>query len=114
MSGKLQIINPEDLDYIEQDEGVKTRKLATKANGSSRISFEQAIIADGLEVPGVVYEGFDEIVYVLTGKGEITADGQKRTVGPGSFFFVPDGAAYDFKVIEGPMEMVAAFSPPHD
>ena len=114
MSGKIQIINPEDLNFTEQDDGVKTRKLATKASGSTRISFEQGILPAGLEAEGIVYEGFDELVYVITGKGEITVDGQKRTVGPGSFFFVPDGAPYDFKVIEGPVDLVAAFSPPHD
>ncbi len=95
---------------------MKVRHLATKAAGSTRISFEHAKIPAGVEVDvkGVVYEGHDELVYVLAGKAELGFDGQTRTVGPGSFFLVPDSVPYDFKVIEGPFEALGAFSPPRE
>jgi len=113
MAGKIQIINPKDLDFTEED-GMQERKLANKASGSSRVGFEHAIIPAGLEAKGVVYEGQDELVYFIKGKAEIGFDGQKKIVEPGGFFLIPDGVPYDFKVLEGPIEAVAAFGPPRD
>ncbi len=52
------------------------------------------------EAKGVIYEGHDELVYVIKGEAELGIEGQTRRVGPGSFYFVPDGTPYDFKVTQ--------------
>ena len=110
MSKSIVVVHLEDVEPSESGE----RSLASKSIGSDRISFDHGTIPAGAESKGVVYNGHDELVYVLKGKCEIGFDGRTEIAGPGTFFFVPDGAAYDFKVLEGPLEAVGAFSPPRD
>ena len=114
-SRKLQIINPSDLPYEDKGQGKKERMLASKASGSECVSFAQFITSkEGAVSKGVVYPGHDELVYFLTGRGEISVDGEKTIVEPGGFFFVPDGVVYDFAVLEAPIEMIVVFSPPRE
>ena len=109
MSKNIVVVQPDD-DAVETSGPIRT--LANKSNGSDRISFVHEITSEADEVKGVVYNGHDELVYIIQGKSEIVFDGKTEIAGPGTFFFVPDGASYDFKVIETPFDVVAAFSPP--
>ena len=89
------------------------RALVDKSTGSDNFSFQHAIFpTTRTSAKGIVYNGYDEGGYVIRGKCEISSGGKTEIVGPGGFFFVPDGVPYDFKVVEAPLEVIAVFSPP--
>ena len=111
MAKDIVIIQPNEVEP-EIVDGMSERNLAGRFNGSEQIGFEHAVLPKGIVADGVVYEGNDELVYVIKGECEIGIKGVKQLVGPGGFFFVPQGEPYDFKVTQGPAEMIAAFSSP--
>ena len=111
MSGKLQVVGPNDGVRSEFEGMVEQRSLATLATGSTDMKFEHAVCKVGLFVEGVVNDTQDEYAYVISGGMEVTCDGQTHKLAPGSFFFVPKGTAYDMKVTEGPMEVIGVFPP---
>ena len=53
----------------------------------------------------------DEVVYILTGKIEFTANGETQTLGPGKAMYIPRGQSYGYKVIDGPNNVIAVFTP---
>ena len=110
-AGQIQIVHPDE--YLEESDGTALlRKLATRSRGSNRVEFQHVVLTEALEGGPVTYDSQDEFVYVLKGQIDLTTEGQTHHIGPGSFFFVPQGSPYDFKVIEAPLEVVAVFSPP--
>ena len=108
--GKIDIVNLKDVEAVDEH-GALARALFSRANGSNRIDFLQAEIPQGYVAEDAVYPDQDEIVYLLSGEGEIIMDGNTRKVGPGSCFFVPQNTTYSFKLTKGPAEVIAAFSP---
>ncbi len=108
--GKIEIVNLKDVAPVDEG-GALTRALFTREQGSNRIDFLQAELPQGYVTEDAVYPDQDEIVYMLSGEGEIIMEGNKRTVGPGSCFFVPQNTTYSFKLTKGPAEVIAVFSP---
>jgi len=108
--GKIEIVNLKDVAPVDEH-GALARALFTREQGSNRIDFLQAELPQGYVTEDAVYPDQDEIVYMLSGEGEIIMEGNKRTVGPGSCFFVPQNTTYSFRLTKGPAEVVAVFSP---
>ena len=113
-TSEIRIVDPEELRApAGSDETTLSRDLATRAEGSNRVEFRHTVLlSPELEGKDVTYDSQDEFVYVLKGQADITTGGQTRRIGPGSFLFVPQGVPYDFKMIEAPLEVIVAFSPP--
>ena len=113
MTSNIHVIAPNQVDPVEEGGGLlMTRYLANRASGSDRVEFEHGVITKPCEFKGIVYKTADELCYVIQGKAELTCNGRTQSVGPGSFFFVPQDTPHDFKLIEAPFEAaVAAFSP---
>ena len=109
MSKNVVVVQPDD-DPVETSGPIRT--LANESNGSDRISFAHEVTDDAVEAKGVVTNGHDELVYLIRGKCEVGFDGKTEIVGPGGFFFIPDGVPWDFKILETPYEAIGAFSPP--
>ena len=111
MSGKIHLTKVDEITPIDTANGTMLeRKLADKSTGSSRLEFEHSVITKVVDATDVTYES-DEYVYVVEGEAEISFDSETHQLGPTSFFFVPTGAAYDFKVTKAPFVTIAAFSP---
>ena len=107
-TGDAQVVDP-----AEVQESAASRDLATRAMGSNRVEFRHVAIYDAdIDSKDVTYPDQDEFVYVLSGQADVTIKGKTSRIGPGSFLFVPQGASYDFKMIEAPFEVLVAFSPP--
>ena len=79
--------------------------------GRRRCRSTVSTLREGYDDPACVYAEYDEIVYVLGGTAELTIDGETQTVSKGTAFYVPRGAAYGYKVIEGPNDVIAVFTP---
>ena len=109
MSG-IKVMDLGDAEIYE-DETVVSRRLVRRAHGSEEMSLNVSTLKEGYDDPACVYAEYDEIVYILSGTAELTIDGETRTVGKGTAFYVPRGASYGYKVIEEPNDVIAVFTP---
>src|ERR1700687_3211778 len=71
--------------------------LTVRADDSSHMSVFEITVAPGIDVGAHVHTAIEESFYVLEGSlnlqvGDETGNG----IGPGSFMFVPQGAAHRF------------------
>ena len=96
MAGGVQVRQAQDVKAIEAGL-IQSRRIFGPSQGSKCFSFYHATIAPGYaDTSGYEY---DEIVYLLKGQAEIEIDGARRTVGPGSAIFVPEGGVATWKVV---------------
>ena len=110
--GKIEIVNLKDVEPVPADEqGAMIRALLTREQGSNRIDFLQAEMPQGYVNEDAIYPDQDEIIYMLSGEGELTMEGNTQKVGPGSCFFIAQNTTYTFKLTKGPAEVLAVFSP---
>ena len=111
MSGKIQIVGPDDVEAVSDYDGaVMQRDLASKARGSTRMQFVHAVVTHGVDFGDVVNEDRDQVVYILSGEMELVHEGQTHLLGPGHFFLVPQGAAFGAKVTAGPLEVFEVYA----
>ena len=109
MSG-IKVVDLSDAEVYE-DKTVLSRRLVRREHGSDEMSFNVSTLHVGYDDQACVYADYDEIVYVLGGKAELTIDGKTQTIAKGTAFYVPRGQPYGYKVIEGPNELIAVFTP---
>ena len=109
MSG-IKVVDVGDAEVSEESLFV-SRRVIRKEHGAERMSFNVSTLHEGYHDPEVTYPDHDEIVYILTGKVEFTVDGATQTLGEGKAIYVPRGQVYGYKVIEGPNDVVAVFTP---
>ena len=72
-------------------------QLAGAEEGAKNAFFGVLALAPGAKVP-VHRDATEEYIYILSGTGEITIDGQTTAVGPGFGIFMPAGAEVRFEV----------------
>ncbi len=94
-----------------EDDAFISHRLIGRDHGSREMSFNFATLNENYNEEKCVYPDHDEIVYVLSGKAELTIDGEMQVVANGAAFYVPRGVPYGYKVIEAPNDVVAAFTP---
>ncbi len=106
-------INIVDLKESEvyEETSLISRRVIRKEHGASSMSFNVSTLHEGYEDSSVSYPDHDEIVYILTGKIEFTKNGNMEILGPGKAIFIPRGKTYGYKVIEGPNDVIAVFTP---
>jgi len=110
---KMSGIKVEHLSAAQvfEDDTFISRRLIRRDHGSEEMSFNVATLHENYNDQNCVYPDYDEIVYVLTGKAELTIDGETQTVSEGTAFYVPRGVPYGYKVVEAPNDVVAVFTP---
>jgi quercetin dioxygenase-like cupin family protein len=109
MSG-IKVMNLSDAEIYE-DATVTSHRLVRREHGSEEMSFNVATLHEGYDEQACVYADYDEIVYLLSGMVELTIEGSTQTISAGTAFYVPRGVPYGYKVIEGPNDLVAVFTP---
>jgi len=107
---EARVIDSSEAEIFE-DHGLISRRLVRRAHGSNGMSFNVSTLHEGYDDQDVVYPDHDEIVYMLTGTVEVTIAGRTQTVTAGQAVFVPRGARYGYKVVKGPNDVIAVFSP---
>ncbi len=80
---------------------------------AERMCFGVADFPPMKHAPGHVHESQEEILYVLTGKGEFYFDGVPEAVEPGTCVYVPPGVTHSINNTgEEVLKVVYVFSPP--
>ncbi|MBI4692965.1 MAG: cupin domain-containing protein [Gammaproteobacteria bacterium] len=110
MSSTIKVVDVKDAEVYE-DATVVSRRVVRKVHGAQGMSFNVTTLKEGYHDAAVTYPGHDEIVYVLSGTVELTIAGESRVVGPGTAIYVPRGQTYGYKVLSGPNEVIATFTP---
>ena len=109
MSG-IRIVELSAAEVVEQPT-FTSRRLIRREHGAHDVGLNVTTLNAGYEDAAVTYPEHDEIVYILTGRVELTVDGKTSVIGPGTGFYVPRGSTYGYRVIEGPNDVIAVFTP---
>jgi quercetin dioxygenase-like cupin family protein len=109
MSG-IKVVDVADAEVYEESLLV-SRRVIRKEHGAETMSFNVSTLHEGYDDPAVTYPDHDEIVYILSGRVEFTVDGETQTLGHGKAIYIPRGQPYGYKVIDGPNDVVAVFTP---
>lgn len=98
LASAMPIYAPEDAEEFEAHGGRFASFLRT-ARGASTLCAWQLEVAPGLE--GVSHRpDHEEVIVMLTGRLEVTLDGERTTAEAGAVIHVPAGS--DFRVDGGP------------
>lgn len=77
----------------------------------------QVVIMDvkpGEDIGLEVHPNEDQVLYLLSGKGEVLLNGQKSNFNPGDCVLVPAGTEHNFTTVgDEPMKIITTYSPPH-
>jgi len=106
----IKVVDVSDAEVVEFP-NIVSRRVVRKAHGATGMSFNVTTLHEGYDDQAVSYPDHDEIVYILSGTVELTLDGKTQVIGAGKAMYVPRGQTYGYKVLEGPNEVIAAFSP---
>ena len=56
----------------------------------------------------------DQVLYLVSGKGEVVLNGEKREFNAGDAVLVPAGTEHNFTTLgDAPMKIITTYSPPH-
>src|ERR687888_587279 len=111
---EIQIVCVEDATpvVIGDTGAMKSNRLIRRDMGSERISLHYTVTEETSEEYDSVYPDHDELMYIISGVGEIEWEGGEPTpVSAGMAIFVPQGRWYRYRVIDAPQEAVVVFGP---
>ena len=111
---EIQIVSVDDAtSVVFGDTGAMTsNRLIRRDMGSERVSLHFTVTEETSEEFDSVYPEHDELMYIVSGVGEIEReDGRTTTVSAGTAIFIPQGRWYRYRVIEAPQEAVVVFGP---
>ena len=84
-----------------------------KSMQAEHLAFGVADFPANAHAPGHAHPKEEEIIYVLTGRGEIYFDGAPERVEPGTVVYIPVGVEHSINNQSGEtMKIVYVFSPP--
>jgi quercetin dioxygenase-like cupin family protein len=109
----MPIIHEDDVAY-KQLPGRKHRMVLTPDSvGSRQMTFGTAVFPAHSKAPGHTHQAEEEIIYVLSGGGEISFDGAPERIRAGSCIFIPPGVEHQIVVdSDEDMKIAYVFSPP--
>ena len=107
---EIKVIDLSDAQIVK-DKTFISRRLVRREHGSDGLSFNVSTLHEGFDDQDCVYPNNDEIVYLLSGKVELTVNGKTHRIGKGQAIYIPRGMTYGYKVVEGPNEVIAVFTP---
>lgn len=77
----------------------------------------QVVIMDvkpGEDIGLETHPNEDQVLYLLSGKGEVFLNGQKSMFNAGDCVLVPAGTEHNFTTVgDEPMKIITTYSPPH-
>ena len=95
-----------------QERQVSSGKARIKMLAHGKQAFVgQLWLAAGAQVP-VHRDESEEYLYVISGQGEITINGQTSSIGPGAVIFMPSGAEVSYRNGSAPLVALQVFAGP--
>lgn len=89
------------------------RPLITTEIGASRMVMYTGEYEAGRRMPGHQHDEAEEILYILSGQGQIHIGDQVEPIRPGTAVFIPRGVMHFLDVAgEEPLRLLFVFSPP--
>ncbi len=87
--------------------------LGPQNSPARNLVFGLAAFPAGTVAAAHTHPAEEEMLYILSGSGEIVADGQASRLEPGVAVYIPPGAEHQIRVDAGErLELVTVFSPP--
>ena len=87
--------------------------LGPQNSQAKNLVFGLAEFPAGTLAAAHAHETQEEILYILSGAGAITAEGKETRLEPGVAVFIPPGLLHQIRTDEGePLKLVTLFSPP--
>lgn len=113
MSGKAMVARPSD-DEVETTEwGRLEWKISGRLGNSSTMTVGKCFIARGQQNPRHHHPNCDEVLHVLQGTIEHSADDDVVTMGPGDTISIPSGVVHNARNIgDDEAVFVISFSSP--
>ncbi|MGA2528422.1 MAG: cupin domain-containing protein [Acidimicrobiales bacterium] len=72
-----------------------------------------AVFPEGSSPPGHVHEAAEEVIYIVSGHGELVTPEGTEKLEPGTAVYIPIGLQHaTVSQGPGPLELISAFSPP--
>jgi len=108
------VVNEKDVEFVKLTG--RDHKMVVgpgKAMEARNMAFGIADFPPNAHAPAHDHGQAEEIIYVLTGRGEIYFDGRPEPVEPGSVAYVPTGVEHSVNNLSDEvMRIVYVFSPP--
>jgi uncharacterized cupin superfamily protein len=111
---EIQIVSAEaTIPVILGDTGaMKSKRLIGRDMGSERVSLNFTVIEATTEAYDSHYPEHDELIFIISGVGEIEWEGREATrVSAGAAIFVPQGRHYRYRVVDAPQAAVVVLGP---
>ena len=111
--GSGYILHEDDVDTLSFDFGATKILNDPEVTGAGRITFGLTVLDPGRAHDRHNHPEADEVIYVLSGKGEQMVDDEPPVeVGPGSMIYVPQGV-YHSTTNTGwePLRLIVVYSP---
>ena len=87
--------------------------LGPQNSQAENLVFGLAEFPAGTLAAAHAHETQEEIIYILSGAGDLTAEGKETRLEPGVAVFIPPSLLHQIRVDEGePLKLVTIFSPP--
>jgi len=72
-----------------------------------------AVFPEGSAPPGHVHDAAEEVIYIVSGNGQLVTPGGSVELEPGTSVYIPTGLFHaTVSSGPGPLELISAFSPP--
>jgi quercetin dioxygenase-like cupin family protein len=107
---KLAVSNPGPPATIFDGKGKATQLIGPKETGSQDIVLNRLEASPGAQVPRHTHGGAEEIVFVLSGGGELTVGSEKVPFAAEQALFLPAGQPHSVKFTGEKTEMVQIFA----
>ncbi len=87
--------------------------VGPETTGAANLTVGWATFPAGSAPPGHVHPTQEEVIYIITGQGELVTPQGTVTLEPGTAVYIPVGLHHaTVSHGPGPLEMVTSFSPP--
>ncbi|MCC6749422.1 MAG: cupin domain-containing protein [Deltaproteobacteria bacterium] len=111
-----RLLRPERIDrttplLLAEGKLKVTPLLQRKTQGHSRFYLGLLEAAAPSSVPEHSHFAEAEVLFVLSGKGEMGIEGTLTPVGPGQAIYIPAGASHSVRVESGPLKVVQVYVP---
>ena len=110
---KLHYVKEQDVDGIQLPGRLWKKLIGPENGGCKNMIFGVVSFPPGSDPGTHVHKGEEEIIYVLSGRGETRVGGKIYPLEPGVGVFTEPGVEHGIKTLGGePLVLISVFSPP--